>query len=56
MRTADTPLASAFAAGEEWALRAVYDTYGPLVFGIATQSVGPGPDAEDVTQATFVAA
>jgi RNA polymerase sigma-70 factor (ECF subfamily) len=49
-------LAAAFRRGEEATLRAVYDRYGPLVYGIARACVPTAADAEDVTQATFVSA
>ena len=49
-------LAAAFRHGEETTLRAVYDRYGPLVYGIARACLPTTADAEDVTQATFVSA
>jgi RNA polymerase sigma-70 factor (ECF subfamily) len=49
-------LAAAFRRGEQETLRAVYDRYGPLVYGIARACLPTAADAEDVTQATFVSA
>ncbi len=49
-------LARAFRAGDERALRFVYDRYGSLVYGIAFATLRTRSDAEDVTQATFVSA
>jgi RNA polymerase sigma factor (sigma-70 family) len=45
-----------FRAGDERALRMAYERYGPAVFHLALRGVGGVADAEDVTQATFVAA
>ena len=44
-----------FAAGDEQALRRPTSA-GPTVHGMAVRALGPGPDAEDVTQQTFVSA
>ncbi|NYJ73443.1 sigma-70 family RNA polymerase sigma factor [Allobranchiibius huperziae] len=52
----DARVAALFVAGEQAALRVMYDRYGPLVFRIALAIVGSVPDAEDVTQDTFVSA
>ena len=49
-------LAERFRAGDEAALRSAYDSYGGAVFHLATRSLANRADAEDVTQATFVAA
>jgi RNA polymerase sigma-70 factor, ECF subfamily len=49
-------LADRFVAGDERALREVYDRYGRAVFHLATSSLANRADAEDVTQTTFVAA
>ncbi len=53
---AERALAEAFASGDEWTLRAVYDRYGGLVHQIARASLSGKDDAEDVTQAVFVSA
>jgi RNA polymerase sigma factor (sigma-70 family) len=45
-----------FRAGDERALRMAYERFGPAVFHLALRGVGGVADAEDVTQATFVAA
>lgn len=45
-----------FVAGDDSALRAVYERHGPLVYRIALGMLRSVPDAEDVTQATFVSA
>lgn len=52
----DDRLAERFAAGDESALRDAYDRYGGAVFHLATSTLANRTDAEDVTQATFVAA
>ena len=52
----DDELAEHFRAGDEHALRIAYDRYGGAVFHLATRLLGNRADAEDVTQATFVAA
>jgi len=45
-----------FRAGDELALRQAYDRYAPAVFHLACRGLASNADAEDVTQATFVAA
>jgi RNA polymerase sigma factor (sigma-70 family) len=45
-----------FRAGDERALRVAYERYGPAVFHLAARGLASTTDAEDVTQATFVAA
>ncbi|MET9227813.1 sigma-70 family RNA polymerase sigma factor [Lentzea sp. NPDC003310] len=45
-----------FVAGEEGALRAVYERYAPAVLRVAAASLPSRPDAEDVVQTTFVTA
>lgn len=52
----DDGLAERFRAGDETALREAYDRYGRAVFHLATSTLSNRSDAEDVTQATFVAA
>ncbi len=52
----DEGLAERFRSGDEQALRYAYDRYGGAVFHLASRSLANGADAEDVTQATFVAA
>lgn len=49
-------LAEHFRDGDEHALRIAYDRYGGAVFHLATRLLANRADAEDVTQATFVAA
>jgi RNA polymerase sigma factor (sigma-70 family) len=53
--TARELLAARFRAGDETALREAYEQYGGSVFHLALVSLRAGADAEDVTQATFVA-
>ncbi|MBG6067526.1 RNA polymerase subunit sigma-70 [Micromonospora ureilytica] len=45
-----------FRAGDDVALREAYDSYGRAVLHLATSMLANRSDAEDVTQATFVAA
>jgi RNA polymerase sigma factor (sigma-70 family) len=52
----DEELADRFRSGDESALRAVYDRYGGAVLHLASRALPNRADAEDVTQATFVAA
>jgi RNA polymerase sigma-70 factor (ECF subfamily) len=52
----DDDVARRFAAGEEQALAWAYERWAGLVHGMAVRAFGSGPDAEDVTQQTFVAA
>ncbi|WBB72424.1 sigma-70 family RNA polymerase sigma factor [Micromonospora sp. WMMD1128] len=49
-------LATRFRDGDEAALREAYDRYGRAVLHLATTTLANRSDAEDVTQATFVAA
>ncbi|GAA3393412.1 RNA polymerase sigma factor [Cryptosporangium minutisporangium] len=53
---ADALLAARFLAGDECALRAMYDRWGGLVYRLGRQTLPSSSDAEDLTQATFVAA
>jgi len=53
---ADAEVARRFAAGDERALGCAYERWGALVHGMAVRAFGAGPDAEDVTQQTFVSA
>jgi RNA polymerase sigma factor (sigma-70 family) len=52
----DAEIARRFAAGDEQALVWAYERWAGQVHGLAVRSFGPGPDAEDVTQQTFVSA
>ncbi|MET7421607.1 sigma-70 family RNA polymerase sigma factor [Dactylosporangium sp. NPDC005555] len=52
----DDGFADLFRAGDERALRQAYERYGPAVFHLAARGLASTTDAEDVTQATFVAA
>jgi RNA polymerase sigma factor (sigma-70 family) len=52
----DEELAEHFRAGDEHALRIAYDRFGGAVFHLALRLLPNRADAEDVTQATFVAA
>ena len=53
---ADRLLGERFRAGDETALREMYDRYGGLVHGVGRACLPSRHDAEDLTQATFVAA
>ena len=52
----DAEIARRFCAGEEQALAWAYERWAGQVHGMAVRAFGPGPDAEDVTQQTFIAA
>jgi RNA polymerase sigma factor (sigma-70 family) len=52
----DDEVARRFAAGDEQALAWAYERWAGQLHGLAVRAFGPGPDAEDVTQQTFVAA
>lgn len=52
----DAELVARAAAGSEHAFRSLYRAYVRPVYWIAYRLVGSGPDAEDVTQETFVVA
>jgi RNA polymerase sigma factor (sigma-70 family) len=52
----DDDLAGPFRAGDEMALRRVYDRYGPAVYHLTAGALPSAQDAEEATQATFVAA
>jgi RNA polymerase sigma-70 factor, ECF subfamily len=52
----DAELGRRFAAGDEQALAWAYERFAGQLHGMAVRAFGPGPDAEDVTQQTFVSA
>jgi RNA polymerase sigma factor (sigma-70 family) len=52
----DDEVARRFAAGDEQALAWAYERFAARVHGMAVRAFGAGPDAEDVTQQTFVSA
>jgi len=52
----DDEVARRFAAGDEQALVWAYERWAATVHGMAVRAVGGGPDAEDITQQTFVSA
>jgi RNA polymerase sigma-70 factor (ECF subfamily) len=52
----DDDVGRRFGAGDERALAQVYERWGGLVHGMAVRAFGAGPDAEDVTQQTFISA
>lgn len=52
----DDDFVALFRAGDERALRHAYDRYSAAVFHLTTRTLANAVDAEDVTQATFVAA
>lgn len=54
--SSDDELAERLRAGDETALREVYDRHGSAVLYLAQRLLGNRADAEDVTQVTFVAA
>ena len=52
----DADVARRFAAGDERALSEAYQRWAGQIHGMAVRAFGSGPDAEDVTQQTFVSA
>ena len=52
----DAEIGRRFAAADEQALAWAYERWAGQVHGMAVRAFGPGPDAEDVTQQTFVSA
>ncbi len=52
----DAALAQLFATGDDRALAWAYERWAGLVHGLAGRALGPGPDAEDVTQQVFISA
>jgi RNA polymerase sigma factor (sigma-70 family) len=52
----DDEVARRFREGDEQALAVAYERWGGQLHGMAVRAFGPGPDAEDVTQQTFIAA
>ncbi|WP_207217779.1 MULTISPECIES: RNA polymerase sigma factor [Sorangium] len=50
----DRALVRALVAGEPWAAAAVWNRHAPKVFRIVARVLGPGADAEDLTQDVFV--
>jgi len=52
----DQEVGARFAAGDEYALAWAYERWSGLVHGLACRALGPGPDAEDVTQQVFISA
>jgi RNA polymerase sigma factor (sigma-70 family) len=52
----DGEIGRRFTAGEEQALALAYQRWAGQIHGMAVRAFGAGPDAEDVTQQTFVSA
>jgi RNA polymerase sigma factor (sigma-70 family) len=52
----DQEVGRLFAAGEERGLALAYERWAGQVHGMAVRAFGAGPDAEDVTQQTFISA
>jgi RNA polymerase sigma-70 factor (ECF subfamily) len=52
----DDEVARRFAAGDEQALAWAYERCAATIHGMAVRAFGTGPDAEDITQQTFVSA
>jgi RNA polymerase sigma-70 factor (ECF subfamily) len=52
----DEEVGRRFADGDDQALAWAYERWAGQVHGMAVRAFGPGPDAEDVTQQTFVSA
>ncbi|WP_437681430.1 RNA polymerase sigma factor [Sorangium sp. So ce131] len=49
----DSAVVRALVAGEPWAAAAVWNRHAPKVFRIVARVLGPGADAEDLTQEVF---
>ena len=49
----DADLARALMAGEPWAHAATWNRFAPLVFNMASRSLGSQDEAEDITQEVF---
>ncbi|HZC72063.1 MAG TPA: sigma-70 family RNA polymerase sigma factor [Jatrophihabitans sp.] len=56
MASGDAQLAADFAAGDPDSVRAVYESYGRLVYAVAYKVLGDSGLAEDATQQAFVQA
>jgi RNA polymerase sigma factor (sigma-70 family) len=54
--TGDDDILGGFKAGDEYALRLLYERFSAAVLHVANAAVGNRADAEDIVQATFVAA
>lgn len=52
----DVELGERFVAGDERALKEMYDRWSRLVYTLAVRSLGDSAEAEDVTQRAFVSA
>lgn len=52
----DAEVGRLFARGDERALALAYERWAGLVHGLVCRALGPGADAEDVTQQVFVSA
>jgi RNA polymerase sigma-70 factor (ECF subfamily) len=52
----DVDVGRRFAVGDEQALAWAYERWAGQIHGMAVRAFGSGPDAEDVTQQTFVSA
>jgi RNA polymerase sigma-70 factor, ECF subfamily len=50
----DADLARAFANGESWAARAIWNRHAPMVFRLLERALGPDGEAEDLTQDVFL--
>jgi RNA polymerase sigma-70 factor (ECF subfamily) len=52
----DREVGRRFAAGDQQGLAWAYERWAGQVHGMAVRAFGPGPDAEDITQQTFMSA
>ena len=52
----DAEIGRRFADGDQQALAWAYERWAGQIHGMAVRAFGPGPDAEDVTQQTFMSA
>jgi RNA polymerase sigma-70 factor (ECF subfamily) len=50
----DVELVGALGRGEEWAARAAWNRYAPMVYGVLDRALGSSGESEDLTQEVFL--